>query len=135
VQRLGHEHGHRGVVQRVPGEWEDMTYPPDGCSYEVTYRLGRRGTSTETFADELELGRWFKSMERIGAFHPEDFIEPDFNGENGYQIFCVTDAGKIGISYFHPRLVMGRIHGNSGRGPGSAQPAQPPRPPRPPQLP
>ena len=34
-----------------------MTFPPDGCSYEVRYTLGRRGTGLEAFPDEFDLGR------------------------------------------------------------------------------
>jgi hypothetical protein len=86
-----------------------MTYPPDGCTYEVVYMLGRRGSSTEAFSDELKLMDWFRAMTAKGAFTPAEFREPDEDGRNGYQIYCVTDTGKIGISYFHPRMVRARI--------------------------
>ncbi|MFI0448310.1 hypothetical protein [Actinomadura sp. 6N118] len=86
-----------------------MSYPPDGCTYEVSYSLGRRGFSVERFQDEFELMRWFREMEERGAFDPQDFEEPDEDGRNGYQIFCVTDTQRVEISYFHYRLVRARI--------------------------
>jgi hypothetical protein len=89
-----------------------MRFPPDGCSYEVRYTLGRRGTGLESFADEYALGRWFGAMTAEGMFVPEDFAVPDEDGRNGYQIFCVTGTARVGISYFHPRLVRGRIEGS-----------------------
>ncbi|MDL4774934.1 MULTISPECIES: hypothetical protein [Thermomonosporaceae] len=88
-----------------------MRFPPDGCGYEVRYTLGRRGAGVETFGDEYALGRWFSAMTSEGMFVPEEFTTPDEDGRNGYQIFCVTGAGRIVISYFHPRLVRGRIEG------------------------
>jgi hypothetical protein len=87
------------------------TYPPDGCTFEVTYTLGRRGMGHEAFPDVYALGRWFKEMERRGALAPEDFQTPDEDGRNGYRILCVTESERVAISYFHPRLVMGRIEG------------------------
>jgi len=88
-----------------------VTYPPQGCTYEVTYRLGRRGQGVETFADEYELGAWFLEMTEVGAWDPETFAEgnEEFEGANGFQIFCVAPGERVGISYWHPRLVMGRI--------------------------
>ncbi|POM23342.1 hypothetical protein BTM25_44950 [Actinomadura rubteroloni] len=88
-----------------------MTYPPDGCGYEVAYSLGRRGFSSERFTDEFELMRWFGEMVRRGLFAPAEFEEPDEDGRNGYRIFCVTAEQRVGISYFHPRLVRARIEG------------------------
>ncbi|WP_067458184.1 hypothetical protein [Actinomadura macra] len=88
-----------------------MRFPPDGCSYEVRYTLGRRGAGLESFPDEYALGRWFGAMTTEGMFVPEEFAVPDEDGRNGYQIFCVTGTGRVGISYFHPRLVRGRIEG------------------------
>lgn len=89
-----------------------MTYPPEGCTYEVTYRLGRRGQGVETFAEEYKLGAWFLEMTERGAWDPAEFVEPDFDFENGYRIICVGEDGqRIAISYWHPRLVMGRING------------------------
>lgn len=86
-----------------------MRFPPDGCTYEVHYQLGRRGSGQEAFTDEFALGRWFRSMVDDGVFDPVEFADPDEDGRNGYQIFCVTVAGKMPISYFHPRMVRGRI--------------------------
>lgn len=88
-----------------------MTYPPEGCTFEVHYRLGKRGQGVERFGDEYELGRWFLEMEQLGAWDPEDFIEGgmEFEGANGYRIFAVTADERAPISYRHPRLVMGRI--------------------------
>ncbi|MFC6885022.1 MULTISPECIES: hypothetical protein [Actinomadura] len=88
-----------------------MRFPPEGCAYEVRYTLGRRGTGREIFPDEYELGRWFAEMTAEGVFTPEEFSVPDEDGRNGYQIFCVAESGRVGISYFHPRLVRGRIEG------------------------
>lgn len=88
-----------------------MTFPPDGCSYEVRYTLGRRGTGLEAFPDEFDLGRWFVLMAEEGVFTPEDFSVPDEDGRNGFQIFCVSGGTRVPISYFHPRLVRGRIEG------------------------
>ena len=88
-----------------------MAYPPEGCTYEVRWRLGKRGQGVERFPDEYTMGRWFLEMEDLGAWDPADFVEgqAEFDGANGYQIWCVTPTERIGISYGHPRLVMGRI--------------------------
>lgn len=98
-------------VWRMSRSEEDLMYPPENCTYEVTYRLGRRGHRTETFPDEYALGRWFREMTKLGAFNPVDFEMPDEDGRNGYQIHCVTDSGRIAISFRHPRLVTARING------------------------
>lgn len=111
LQRHRDQHRYRCDVQRVPWDGEDMKFPPDRCAYEVRYTLGRRGAGLESFPDEYSLGRWFSAMAAEGMFTPEDFQVPDEDGRNGYQIFCVTEAGRVGISYFHPRLVRGRIEG------------------------
>ncbi|GAA2165162.1 hypothetical protein [Actinomadura napierensis] len=88
-----------------------MTFPPGGCRYEVHYTLGRRGAGLEAFPDEFELGRWFTAMTVEGMFVPEGFSVPDEDGRNGFQILCVSGTGRVPISYFHPRLVRGRIEG------------------------
>ncbi|MQY08072.1 hypothetical protein [Actinomadura macrotermitis] len=93
-----------------------MGFPPEGCQFEVRYTLGRRGNGLESFPDEYELGRWLTMMAAEGKFRPEEFAEPDEDGQNGYRIHCVTPAGRVKISYFHPRLVRGRIEGFA-RGP------------------
>ncbi|GAA3984889.1 hypothetical protein GCM10023085_78810 [Actinomadura viridis] len=82
----------------------------------MTYTLGRRGAGRESFSDVYALGRWFKEMERRGAMDPEEFQTPDEDGRNGYRIVCVTDSERVAISYFHPRLVMGRIEGARAAG-------------------
>jgi hypothetical protein len=86
-----------------------MNYPPEGCMYEVRYTLGKRGFSSESFPDEFALMRWFTEMTHHGAFNPEEFEQPDEDGRNGYQIFCVTDKERVGISYMHPHMVRARI--------------------------
>jgi hypothetical protein len=86
-----------------------MNYPPEGCTYEVRYSLGRRGRSLESFPDEFALMGWFAEMTHLGVFDPLEFTRPDEDGRNGYQIFCVTGEERVGISYFHPRLVRARI--------------------------
>src|SRR3954451_22613006 len=88
-----------------------MTFPPDGCSYEVCYTLGRRGTGLEEFSVEFDLGRLLVLMAEEGVFAPEEFSVPDEDGRNGFQIFCVSGGTRVPISYFHPRLVGGRIEG------------------------
>ncbi|MBW8482246.1 hypothetical protein [Actinomadura parmotrematis] len=97
---------------RRPGA-DGPGFPPGGCGFEVRYTLGRRGHGVEAFPDEFELGRWFTMMIAEGKLRPERFTEPDEDGQNGYQIFCVTPAGRQRISYFHPRLVRGRIEGTA----------------------
>ncbi|MBE1537749.1 hypothetical protein [Actinomadura algeriensis] len=94
---------------------DPIGYPPDGCLYEVRYTLGPRGAGTVMFPDEFALGRWFTAMAAEGMFAPEEFTVPDEDGRNGYRIVCVTDDGRTEISYFHPRLVRGRIEGRRRR--------------------
>ncbi|MEV5827796.1 hypothetical protein AB0L25_19725 [Spirillospora sp. NPDC052242] len=94
---------------------DPIDYPPVGCLYEVRYTLGPRGAGTVLFPDEFALGRWFTAMAAEGMFAPEDFTVPDEDGRNGYRIFCVTDGSRTEISYFHPRLVRGRIEGRHRR--------------------
>ncbi|GGV06826.1 hypothetical protein ACFHW2_36915 [Actinomadura sp. LOL_016] len=99
--------------RETPGD--PIDYPPEGCLYEVRYTLGSRGAGSVMFPDEFALGRWFVAMAAEGMFAPEDFTVPDEDGRNGYRIRCVTDAGRTEISYFHPRLVRGRIEGRRRR--------------------
>lgn len=76
-----------------------MSYPPEGCSYRVEYPFAGR-TLTATFADEFELGAWFRERERTKVI---DRTDPRVS------ICCVTDAGEDSIDVMHPRLVRGRI--------------------------
>jgi hypothetical protein len=76
-----------------------MTYPPEGCAFEVHYPDGR-STSTEVFADEFAFGRWFREREAAGEVDRES---------RGLSVFCVTEGGREAIDIMHPRLVRGRL--------------------------
>ncbi|WP_116022344.1 hypothetical protein [Thermomonospora umbrina] len=86
-----------------------MSHPPEIRGYEIHYTLGERGTFIESFADEFTLMEWFGGMTRRGLFDPEGFEMPDEDGRNGYRILCLTDDGRVPISYLHPRMVRARI--------------------------
>lgn len=97
-------------------------YPPEGCWFEVEYTLGRRGRGVERFDDEYVMGRWFLAMEDEGVFDsgafqedPVTLLQTDPGTGNTLHVLCVTDSERVPISYRHPRLVMGRIDGGSGR--------------------
>lgn len=76
-----------------------MGYPPEGCSYRVDYPSGSE-TLSASFADEFELGAWFREREAAG--------ELDRTSDE-LSVHCVTDEGEQGIDVMHPRLVRGRI--------------------------
>lgn len=76
-----------------------MTYPPEGCTYLVTYPDGAKVASAE-FADEFQFGAWFRQMEDAGAMD---------RTSRGVHIFAVTTDGRQAIDIMHPRLVRGRL--------------------------
>ena len=76
-----------------------MTYPPEGCTYQVTYPNGPNVGVAE-FPDEFALGEWFRGMEATGALD---------RTSRGLHVFCVTDDGRQAIDVMHPRLVRGRM--------------------------
>lgn len=75
-----------------------MSYPPESCTYRVEFAASKRW-----FADEHELVAWFAQQEDAGAFDSRD--------PGGYEIFCQTPAGDVGIDYRHPRLIHARLWG------------------------
>jgi hypothetical protein len=76
-----------------------MSYPPEGCSYRVEYPFVGR-TQTAEFADEFELGAWFREREAVKVI---DRSDPRLS------IHCVTGGGDVPIDVMHPRLVRGRM--------------------------
>lgn len=76
-----------------------MTYPSEGCAYRVLYPFAAR-TLTAEFADEFELGTWFREREAAKVIDRTD---------SRLGIYCVTDEGDQAIDVMHPRLVRGRI--------------------------
>lgn len=76
-----------------------MTFPPEGCSYEVLYPHGSE-TLSKSFADEFDLGDWFRAKEATGALT---------RTSRGLRVFCVAGTDRTPIDIMHPRLVRGRI--------------------------
>lgn len=105
-----------------PTRPDDPPYPPIGCSFEVEYTVGRRGHGVEVFPDEFEMGRWFLTLQDQEVFDaavleedPTSLRVTDKASGNSLHVRCVTESERVPISYWHPRLVMGRIDGGSGR--------------------
>lgn len=86
-------------MQPLRRNGNDMSHPPEGCSYQVLYPNGST-TGTAGFPDEFALGRWFREQEQAGTFD---------RTSRGLSIYCVTTAGDAPIDVMHPRLVRGRI--------------------------
>lgn len=80
-----------------------MSWPPDGCTYQVTYLVpgAEKRAWTRVFADEYLLGDWFKSAETRGDI---DRLNPNFT------IYAVVGGSHLEpINYDSPRLIQGRL--------------------------
>lgn len=76
-----------------------MSYPPDGCTYQVFYPDGL-ATVSASFEDEFAMGAWFVAKEAAGEID---------RTSRGLTVFSVTDDGRQAIDIMHPRLVRGRM--------------------------